>query len=158
MEIQKRILKSGAVRWRVRWRQGEQYRSQTFDRKGDAVTFAAEIRRRQQLGTLAVMDNGRVTFDTYVRDTWVPAYFSRVPAYFSSLALKTQVHYEQLMLKHVLPPLGALELRQITPEVIARWQAERLATGARRVSVRHSSDLLGSVLQRGRRRTNQRPA
>ena len=141
MEIQKRILKSGAVRWRVRWRQGAQYRSQTFDRKGDAVTFAAEVRRRQQLGTLAVMDNGRVTLDAYVRETWVPAYFS-------SLALKTQVHYEQLMLKHVLPPLGALELRQITPEVVARWQAERLATGAGRVSVRHSFDLLGSVLQR----------
>ena len=137
MEIQKRILKSG----NVRWRHGEQYRSQTFDRKGDAVTFAAEIRRRQQLGTLAVMDSGRVTLDTYVRKTWVPAYMS-------SLALKTQMHYEQLMLKHALPPLGALELREITPEVIARWQAERLATGAGRVSVGHSFDLLGSVLQR----------
>jgi hypothetical protein len=54
MEIQKRVLKSGAVRWRVRWRQGDKYRSQTFDRKGDAMTFAAEVRRRQQLGTLAV--------------------------------------------------------------------------------------------------------
>jgi integrase len=141
MEIQKRILKSGAVRWRVRWRQGEQYRSQTFDRKGDATTFAAEIRRRQQLGTLAVMDNGRVTLDQYVRNTWVPAYLS-------SLARKTQLHYEQLMLKHVLPQLGTLELRQITPETIARWQADRLASGAGRVSIRHAFDLLGSVLQR----------
>ena len=40
MEIQKRVLKSGAVRWKLRWRQGDRYRSQTFDRKGDAVTFA----------------------------------------------------------------------------------------------------------------------
>ena len=44
MKIQKRVLKSGEVRWKVRWRQGDRYRSQTFDRKGDAVTFAAEIR------------------------------------------------------------------------------------------------------------------
>src|ERR1700733_10943253 len=50
MEIQRRVLKDGAVRWRVRWRQGG--RVQTFDRKGDAVTFGAELRRRQQLGTL----------------------------------------------------------------------------------------------------------
>ena len=53
VEIQKRVLASGAVRWRVRWRQGERHRSQTFDRKGDAVTFAAEIRRRQQLVEIA---------------------------------------------------------------------------------------------------------
>ena len=52
VEIERRVMKDGAVRWRVRWRQGGRYRSQTSDRKGDAVTFAAEIRRRQQLGTL----------------------------------------------------------------------------------------------------------
>ena len=141
MEIQKRVLKSGTVRWRVRWRQGDRYRSQTFDRKGDAVTFAAEVRRRQQLGTLAVMDSGRVTLEEYVRRTWAPSYMA-------SLALKTQLHYDQLMLKHVLPELGPLELRLITPQTIARWQAERLAAGYGRVAVRHAFDLLGSVLQR----------
>jgi hypothetical protein len=62
VEIQRRALKSGAVRWR----QGDRYRSQTFDREGDAVTFSAEIRRRQQLGTLASMDSGRVTLAEYV--------------------------------------------------------------------------------------------
>ena len=141
MEIQRRILKSGRARWRVRWRQGDRYRSQTFDRKGDAVTFAAEIRRRQQLGTLASMDSGRVTLAEYVIGTWGPAYGS-------NLAKKTQLHYEQLMNKHVLPELGPLELRAITPETIARWQADRLAGGHGRVAVRHAFDLLGSILQR----------
>lgn len=122
MEIQKRVLKSGAVRWKVRWRQGDRYRSQTFDRKGDAVTFAAEVRRRQQLGTLVSMDSGRITLVEYVNATWAPAYVS-------DLALKTRLHYEQLLNKHVLPQLGALELRAITSETIARWQADRLAAG-----------------------------
>ena len=62
-------LKDGAVRWRVRWRQGGRYRSQTFDRKGDAVTFAAEIRRRQQLGTLVTMDLDRLTLAKYAVGT-----------------------------------------------------------------------------------------
>ncbi len=141
MEIQKRVLKSGAVRWKVRWRQGDRYRSQTFDRKGDAVTFAAEIRRRQQLGTLVSMDSGRITLVEYVNATWAPAYAS-------DLALKTRLHYEQLLNKHVLPQLGALELRAITSETIARWQADRLAAGYGRVAVRHAFDLLGSILQR----------
>ncbi len=141
MEIQKRVLKSGAVRWKVRWRQGDRYRSQTFDRKGDAVTFAAEIRRRQQLGTLVSMDSGRITLVQYVNATWAPAYAS-------DLALKTRLHYEQLLNKHVLPQLGALELRAITSETIARWQADRLAAGYGRVAIRHAFDLLGSILQR----------
>jgi len=141
VEIQKRVLKSGAVRWKVRWRQGERYRSQTFDRKGDAVTFAAEIRRRQQLGTLVSIDSGRVTLADYVIHTWAPAYGS-------NLARKTQLHYEHLLVKHVLPELGPLELRAITPETIARWQADRLAGGHGRVAIRHAFDLLGSILQR----------
>jgi integrase len=129
------------VRWKVRWRQGDRYRSQTFDRKGDAVTFAAEIRRRQQLGTLVSMDSGRITLVEYVNATWAPAYASE-------LALKTRLHYEQLLNKHVLPQLGALELRAITSETIARWQADRLAAGFGRVAIRHAFDLLGSILQR----------
>ena len=99
MEIERRVLKDGSVRWRVRWRQGGRYRSQTFDRKGDAVTFGAELRRRQQLGTLVAMDMGRVTLDQYVTGTWREAYASQ-------LAPKTRMHYEQLLSKHVLPLLG----------------------------------------------------
>jgi integrase len=141
VEIQRRVLKSGAVRWRVRWKQGDRYRSQTFDRKGDAVTFGAEIRRRQQLGTLVTIDSGRETLRDYVVETWAPAYGS-------NLARKTQLHYEHLLLKHVLPELGPLELRAITPETIARWQADRLASGYGRIATRHAFDLLGSILQR----------
>jgi hypothetical protein len=50
MEVQRRVLKDGAVRWRVRWRQGGRYRVQTFDRKGDAVTFGAELRAGSSSG------------------------------------------------------------------------------------------------------------
>jgi integrase len=141
MEIQRRVLKDGAVRWRVRWRQGGRYRSQTFDRKGDAVTFAAELRRRQQLGTLVTMDLGRLTLAEYVVGTWCEAYASQ-------LAPKTWMHYRQLLNKHILPSLGPLELRAIRPETIARWQAERLAAGHGRVSVRYALTLLGAILQR----------
>lgn len=48
----------------------------------------------------------------------------------------------------MLPQLGALELRAITSETIARWQADRLAAGYGRVAIRHAFDLLGSILQR----------
>ena len=54
-----------------------------------AVTFAAEIRRRQQLGTLATMDLGRLTLAQYVVGTWCEAYASQ-------LSPKTWMHYRQL--------------------------------------------------------------
>jgi hypothetical protein len=61
MQIEKRTLSDGSVRWRARWRQGGRYRARTFDRKGDAMNFAAELRRRSQVGTLAALDTGRIT-------------------------------------------------------------------------------------------------
>jgi len=112
-----------------------------FDRKGDAVTFSAELRRRQQLGTLTEMDMGRVTLTEYVVGTWCEAYASQ-------LSPKTWMHYRQLLNKHILPSLGSLELRAIRPETIGRWQAQRLAAGHGRVSVRYALTLLGAILQR----------
>jgi integrase len=141
MQIEKRILTNGTVRWRVRWRQGGCYRARTFDRKGDAVNFAAEIRRRHQLGTLAALDAGQITLAEYVAGPWAKAY----TAHFSE---KTRIHYAQTYDKHVLPELGPLPLRNITPEVISRWQAERLGAGGGPVAVRQALILLGSILQR----------
>jgi Phage integrase, N-terminal SAM-like domain len=137
MEVERRVLKDGAVRRRVRWRQGGRRRSQSSDRKGDAVTFAAELRRRQQLGTLTSMEMGRVTLGEYVVGTWCEVYASQ-------LSPKTWMQYRQLLNKHILPSLGQLELRSIRPETIARWQAERLAAGNGRVSVRYALTLLGA--------------
>lgn len=141
MEIQKRVLKDGAVRWRVRWRQGGRYRARTFDRKGDAQNFGAELRRRNQLGTLASLDNGQITLARYVTETWVPAYSLH-------LSKKTRLHYAQTYDKHILADLGPLPLREISPEHIARWQADRLATGGGPIAVRQALKLLGSILQR----------
>ncbi|MGB0090965.1 MAG: hypothetical protein WBP81_00265 [Solirubrobacteraceae bacterium] len=56
--------------------------------------------------------------------------------------------YAQIYDKHILLELGSLSLRDITPEVIARWQADRLASGAGPVAVRHALKLLGSILHR----------
>jgi integrase len=41
----------------------------------------------------------------------------------------------------------AIALRDITPEVIGRWQADRLAAGAGPVAIRHAMNLLGSILE-----------
>jgi integrase len=141
MEIDKRTLRDGTVRWRVRWRQSGRHRARSFDRKGDAASFAAELRRRQQLGTLATLDSGRVTLAEYVAKTWAKAYRA-------SLAENTRKTYGYLYDRHILPELGPLALIEITPEVIARWQSDRLAAGGGPVAVHDAATLLGGILQR----------
>jgi integrase len=141
MEIERRALQDGSVRWRVRWRQGGRRRVRTFNRKGDAVDFAAELRRRQQLGALAGLDKGRLSLAEYVAGTWAKAYRTH-------LSEATRLRYGYLYDKHILPELGPLALIELTPEVITRWQADCIARGGGPVAVRSALTLLGGILQR----------
>lgn len=106
------------------------------------MIFDAEIKRRRRLGQLAeTIDAGAETLDHYVADVWAPIYAAM-------LAPKTRKTYTSLYDGHVAPAVGGVPLRELTPELVARWQSDRLATGAGRVAVRQALGLLGNVLQR----------
>lgn len=128
-------------KWSVRFRVGDRNRSKVFDRKADAQRFDAEVTRRRQLGTLASIDGGRETLDEFVTRTWAPTHAV-------TLAPKTRQHYASLYDCHLAPFLGDMPLREVRAEVIAHWQADRLAAGAGPVAVRQSFELLGGILQR----------
>jgi len=128
-------------RWQVRWREGTRNRQRTFDTRRDAQRWDMEARRLGQLGQLAQLDAGTETLDHYVTETWAPTYAGQ-------LAPRTRRHYTSMYDCHVAPHLGDTPLRALNPELIARWQADRLAQGAGPVAVRHSLVLLGSILQR----------
>ncbi len=139
-----RIERNGSVVWRVRWREGgrgSRARTRTFERKADAVAYEDELRRRRRLGELGLMPGSQETLDEYVCQTWAQTHAV-------TLAPKTAKHYGGLYDVHVGPHLGSYKLSELTPEMIARWQAERIASGAGRVAVLHALDLLGSILQR----------
>ncbi|HEY5262034.1 MAG TPA: tyrosine-type recombinase/integrase [Solirubrobacteraceae bacterium] len=126
--------------WRVRWYDaaGKQ-RSQTFHDYPTAKAFEVEVESRQQRGQVAAVDAGRITLDEFVVETWIPTYAA-------TKALNTQLDYEARY-KHVAP-LGAYSLRDLTPEVIRRWQAH-LETRRITAHMRHKAlGLLGNILQR----------
>jgi integrase len=100
----------------VRWRDGARNRQRSFDRRTDAQRWDAEVRRRRQLGTLAQLDAGTITLDSYVAGTWAPVY---APL----LAPRTRESYAQSYDRHIAPTLGNLPLHAIKPGVLARWQA-----------------------------------
>lgn len=98
-------------------------------------------RRQRRLGGLGGFANASDTLDHYVSESWAQLHGV-------TLAPKTAKHYDSLYDVHLGPYLGALKLSELTPEVIAGWQAERIADGAGPVAVRQALMLLGAILQR----------
>src|SRR6201991_1690026 len=144
MSVHRVEREDGSVVWRVRWRdggRGSAERSRTFTRKGDAQRFEDELRRRQRLGEIGLLLGSQETLDKYVAETWAPTHAV-------TLAPATAKGYADIYDKHISPYLGHLKLIEITPEAIARWQSDRLAAGAGRVSIFKAHTVLGSILQR----------
>jgi hypothetical protein len=54
MSVERITRKSDARVYRVRWREHGRNRARTFDRRADAEAWDREVKRRQQLGVLAV--------------------------------------------------------------------------------------------------------
>jgi integrase len=140
MSVEKLTRAGGEVVWRVRWRQHGRNRARTFSTRRDARDFDAEVRRQRRAGSLAALDAGAETLGEYVTGTWAASHAA-------TLAAKTRLHYSSLYDYHLRPFLGSIALREITPEVIGRWQADRLGSGAGPIAVRHAMDLLGSILE-----------
>jgi integrase len=144
MSVQRVVLADGTVSWRVRWRDGgrdSRMNSRSFARKADAVAFDDELRRRRRLGEMGAVVGSRDTLDHYVAETWAKTHAV-------TLARSTARTYAGLYDLHIAPYLGQLKLVELTPEVIARWQAERIAAGAGRSSIHKTLTLLGGILQR----------
>lgn len=140
MSVEKVKRASGEVVWRVRWRQHGRNRARTFSMRRDAADFDAEVRRQRRAGSLAPLDAGSETLGEYVIETWAATHAA-------TLASKTRLHYASLYDHHLRPYLASIALRELTPDVVVRWQSDRLAAGAGPVAVRHAMDLLGAILE-----------
>jgi integrase len=153
VSIEKVTRKSGAVVWRVRWREADRNRARTFDRKADAARFETEVRRRQQTGDLPAVEGGRETLAAFA-EKWWKTY--AVP----NLAPKTRRVYAELWDRHIGPRLGTVALRELTPELIASFRADLTAAGVGDPTVRKTLAFLQGVLQRAVewRRIDSNPA
>ncbi len=141
MSVERVERGDGTVVWRVRWRQAGANRSKVLGRNGDALDFDAELRRRRRTGELAAMDAGKESLAQFGPEWW-QLYAE------PNLAPKTLQVYAIMWDTHVLPRLGALALREITPTVVNRFRLELEAEGVGRTSIAKAMTLLSGVLQR----------
>src|SRR5215212_8469378 len=128
--------------WRVRWYDDTgAERSKTFDRASDAKAFEAKIRTLKRTGALADVDAGRETLAEFVEEWWM-VYAG------PNLERATLRAYASLWNGHALPRLGHLQLRELTPQTIARFRADLEQAGVGIEAIRKTMTMLQGVLQR----------
>src|SRR3954464_12485712 len=121
MSVERVQRKNGTV-WRVRWRENGQPHSRVMGSKRDAELFEADITRRKRLGQLAQIDAGRQTVAQFAREYW------RIHAE-PNLSARTRESYAVVFDKHILPRVGSLPLRDVTPAIVAGLSADLRASG-----------------------------
>jgi integrase len=141
MSIEKRSSAAGD-RFLVRWREDGKQRARTFTRRGDALVWETEVRRRQQLGPLAVQ---QLTSKGPTLDDWIVERY--MPEHGVSLEKSTRRQYAEVYELYVQPRLGHMPLRDVTVSELRAWQAGVLAAGKSADRVSKCRTMLSSVLR-----------
>lgn len=137
-----RVHVGNRVRYDVRWREGTKQRARRFDLKRDAEAWDREIKRRQQLGQLAVqqLTVKGPTLTDWVAARWVPEHASRLEEH-------TRERYASSFELHIEPWLGHLALQELTVGRLREWQAQRYAAGVSAHALKKARTVLSTVLR-----------
>lgn len=127
--------------WRARWRTPEgASRSKNFKRKADAERFLTTVEATKLAGGYVDPAAGRVTFVEFATD-WLSS---------QTFDPSTREAVESRLRVHILPTLGAIELRQIRPSTVQAWMRGRQETCAPRyvrVMLANLSAILGAAVE-----------
>src|SRR4051794_10878762 len=144
METRQRRRRDGTTYtvYRVRWHdEANVKRCRTFDSKRDALDFSAKVRLAKRADDLATLDAGKQTLAQLAAEWW-EVYAA------SNFERRTLPSYASHWNRHVLPRLGALQLRRITPQVIARFRSDLQAEGVGAETIRRTMTMLQGMLAR----------
>lgn len=144
VENRRRTRRNGEIYWtyRVRWTDpvtGER-RGEEFDRQSDAVDFKAKLRLARRSGRLAELDMGRETVAAFFAEWW--ELHATV-----TLQRATLRKYATFWNRHALPRLGHLELRQVDPQIVARFRHALEADGVGAATIQGTMAMLQGVFR-----------
>jgi len=138
-----RTLPSGRFQARYAGPDGKSHRAPTtFDTKGDAETWLATVRAdivRDAWNPNATTKRKALTFGAYA-ERWLDG---------RRLEARTRAHYRSLLDAYLLPELGPVPVRHITPDLVRDWYA---GTAVDRPTTRaHAYGLLRTILGQAER-------
>jgi len=129
--------------WIARWREHGRQHSRKFTLKGDAEAWEREIKRRAQLGPLAVAQltaRGGLTLDEWIEQRWAPEHAA-------GLEHSTRERYASVYKCHIWQPLGEVPLAELTVSRLREWQAALVKGNVSPGTVRKARTFLSSVLR-----------
>ncbi|MGA2929562.1 MAG: tyrosine-type recombinase/integrase [Solirubrobacteraceae bacterium] len=129
--------------WIARWREQGRQHSRKFALKGDAEAFEREVKRRQQLGPLAVQQltaRGGPTLDRWIEQRWAPEHAT-------TLAQSTRERYANVYECHIAASLGDVPVCELTVARLRAWQASLLKAGVNPGTLHKARTFLSSVLR-----------
>lgn len=140
MSVHKKVKANGEISWQVRYRVAGQNRQQTFANKKQADAFDGSLHMKRLTGEMAKIDAGKTLLYEF-GETW----WNTVSV---KLATATIVNYSNCWNNHILPFLGEMQLRQITPRVIEEWQADLSRSGRSNPTIKKAMQTLQTCLQK----------
>ena len=131
--------------WVARWREPSRRnpRSRLFALKRDAEAFDREVKRRGQLGPLAVQQltaRGGPTLGQWIVERWAPEHAV-------TLEQSTRDRYANVHACHVAPRLDDVPLNEFTVARLRGWQAELVKAGVNPGTIHKARTFLSSVLR-----------
>ncbi len=109
--ITRRSTAAGDARYDARVRIGDQVRTKTFLRRGDAERWARQQETRKDRGDLVDPRAGAVPLEEYAR-RWLPT---------RDLRPRTRQLYGHLLSRRIAPTFGATPINRITTEAVRSW-------------------------------------
>jgi len=119
----KKVERNDGPRYIVWWKDDlRRTRNKTFRRKADADAFDAKVKLAKRTGEFADFDAGKEPLRNFCKE-WLELYAE------PHLAKKTLSEYRRYLEKDILPSLGAVPLRRLTPHAIQAFAAELKTSG-----------------------------
>ncbi|MEU1696304.1 tyrosine-type recombinase/integrase [Streptomyces hirsutus] len=109
---------------------------ETFRTKKDADAWLADKQTEMRRGDWHDPDAGKVPFGTYAT-SWIKE---------RELTTTTRQLYGSLLRHHLEPTFGAVNVTDISPPIVRRWRADKLASGTGPTTVAKAYALLRAIL------------
>ena len=144
VEIRQRKRRDGTTYfvYRVRWKDPATGKRlvETLSTPQDALDFHAHLRLARRRGVLGELDQGRELLTDFAADWW-----ERYAKH--NLDQTTRKTYASIWNRHLLPRVGHLQLRQITPAVVDRLKSDLQDDGVGAPTIRKAMSLLQAILR-----------
>lgn len=109
---------------------------ETFRTKKDADDWLADKQSEMRRGDWHDPDSGKVAFGPYAAD-WITE---------RELTTTTRQLYGSLLRHHLEPTFGTVSVAEISPPLVRRWRADKLASGTGPTTVAKAYALLRAIL------------